>query len=342
MRVFRSMLKFSAWALAAILSLLFVAVGLAYMRQHRTFNAPYPALRASQDSALVEYGRYLAHGPARCADCHATESQRHLLAAGGEAELAGGHATVTYLGRFYAPNITPDPETGIGAVDDSTLARFMRTGINRHGEVGLPFMEYAGLTDRDIVALLSYLRSLPPIQAKTPAHEWNVLGIITKAFFLEPHPGSLVPSPSQQVRLDSLSRSGEVSVERGAYLATAVANCRACHTARNMKTGEYTSAPFAGGLAFTRKAAPVNTGGSESRDTVLTSPNLTPYPESGRLTGWSEDLFVARFKAGSILPWSPMPWGLYTRMRDSDMRSIYRYLKQLPAICYACPDLADE
>jgi hypothetical protein len=223
-------------------------------------------------------------------------------------------------------------------VDDSTLARFMRTGINRHGEVGLPFMEYAGLTDRDIVALLSYLRTLPPVRAKPPADQWNVLGVITKAFFLGPHEASQVPSRSVQDRLDSLSVSGEVSIERGAYLATAVANCRACHTARNMKTGEYTSAPFAGGLVFTRKAAPANANGVESLDTVLTSPNLTPHAESGRLAGWSEDLFVARFKAGSVLPWSPMPWGLYARMRESDMRSIYRYLKTLPSICYACPD----
>jgi hypothetical protein len=226
-------------------------------------------------------------------------------------------------------------------VSDSVLARFMRTGINRHGEVGLPFMEYAGLTDRDIVALLSYLRTLPPVKAQAPVDEWNVLGIITKAFFLGPHEGSMVPGPSQQKRLDSVSLSGEVSIERGAYLGTAVANCRACHTARNMKTGEYTSAPFAGGLVFTRKAAPSHASAAEFSETVLTSPNITPHPESGRLASWTEDLFVSRFKAGSVLPWSPMPWGLYSRMRESDMRSIYRYLQQLPPICHACPDWGD-
>jgi hypothetical protein len=45
---------------------------------------------------------------------------------------------------------------------------------------------------------------------------------------------------------------------------------------------------------------------------------------------WSEDTFVARFRAGEVVPGTPMPWGAFARFTDDDVRAIYRYLRTLP------------
>jgi mono/diheme cytochrome c family protein len=152
-----------------------------------------------------------------------------------------------------------------------------------------------------------------------PKDAWNVLGVITKAFFLAPEADRSAP----------VFVHPDTTAEYGQYLATALANCRSCHTARNMKTGEYTGSFFAGGLEFRNGDHP---------ETLLRSPNLTPDSASGRLAAWTVEEFISRFRAGQLMPWSPMPWGPYRRMADSDLRALYYFLKTLPATCFACRD----
>jgi hypothetical protein len=60
------------------------------------------------------------------------------------------------------------------------------------------------------------------------------------------------------------------------------------------------------------------------------SPNITSHPDSGRLGRMTEDEFVARFRAGRLLPGSPMPWQDFARMGEDDLRAIYRYLETVP------------
>jgi len=60
------------------------------------------------------------------------------------------------------------------------------------------------------------------------------------------------------------------------------------------------------------------------------TPNLTPDPTTSPVGGWPEDTFVARFRAGEVVPGTPMPWGAFARFTDDDVRAIYRYLRSLP------------
>ena len=55
-----------------------------------------------------------------------------------------------------------------------------------------------------------------------------------------------------------------------------------------------------------------------------------PDPKTGVIANLSEDQFVARMRAGRILPGSPMPWQAYARMEEDDLRAIYRFLRSLP------------
>ncbi len=285
----------------------------AQFRADREFSSPLPEIRSVSDSAVIARGRYLVHGPGHCADCHAPVSEKSKVDAGLEARLSGGYALKIFLGEIIATNITPDPETGIGKISDGELARFFRTGIDHRGRVGLPMMMYADLTDGDLTAVLSYLRSVPPVRHAVPPSRYNLLGKITKAFFLEPfYPKAEAPPiPPGETR------------EYGGYLVETVSNCASCHTARNMKTGEYTGPRLAGGLVFRKSDAP-------SR--MVISPNLTPDPRTGALAGWSRERFIERMRKGNLREWSPMPWGPFSRMTNPDLGAIYLYLTGLDPI----------
>jgi mono/diheme cytochrome c family protein len=173
---------------------------------------------------------------------------------------------------------------------------------------------YADLADDDLVAILSFLRSLPPRSGTPPRTRINLLGKLTLAYFLDPY----APDGPPPAHLDR-----DASSAYGGYLANTLAGCRTCHTARNLRTGAYTSPSFSGGLSFHSRLNPGQ---------VYVSPNLTPDPATGRLTGWTEDAFVARFRAGLLLPDSPMPWGSFRRMTDDDLRAAYRYLRALAPV----------
>jgi mono/diheme cytochrome c family protein len=305
------------WSIRFFLFLAASAAGLillAYARADRIFDAHVRPLKASTDSALIARGRYLVYGPGHCADCHAPPAKKAEVDAGRKTDLSGGYALRTFLGEIIAPNITSDTLAGIGGVSDSLLTRFFRHGIDRHGRVGLPVMQYPDLSDRDLIAILSFLRTVDPVPNRVPPSRYNVLGKITKAFFLGPFAPSQSPPP--------VIEPGATR-EYGGYLANAVANCSGCHTARNMKTGEFTGPPFAGGLVFRNARDPGR---------IVVSPNLTPDPETGAIAGWTRERFLERMRKGNLREWSPMPWGPFGRMTDADLEAIRLYLNGLEPV----------
>lgn len=272
-----------------------------------------PAIHASTDSAVIARGRYLASGPAHCIECHVTRAEAESVAKGAVFPMAGGMDFPSPVGTFHTPNLTPDSATGIGRFTDAQLARVLRYGVRPDGRAVVPFMEFQDLSDEDLTALLSYLRAQPPVARAVPDHEFNLMGKTVMAFVMKP--GAPAAPPPARSPADS------ASVERGAYLANTVATCAACHTQRNPMDGSYIGARYAGGGTF-----------SDPNDTTeFVSPNLTPA-RVGRITEWSEEQFLARFRAGSLLPGSPMPWVPFGRMSDNDVRAIFRYLRTLAPV----------
>lgn len=281
----------------------------------RSWDLPLPEVAVSTDSAVVARGEYLVYGPGHCADCHSSPSDRARLFAGEIVPLSGGIEEDTWLGRWMAPNLTPDTLTGIGGLSDGVLARMMRHGVNREDRISLPFTDsFADLTEEDLVAILSYLRTLAPAEGVGPSSQVNLWGKLTLAYFIEPYgpagtpPASLSPGPT---------------VEYGGYLANTVGRCGSCHTPRNLKTGEYLGPRFSGGLPFESR---------ENPGTVYVTPNLTPDAATGHIVSWSEEDFVLRMVAGASIADSPMPWGSFRRMTEEDLRAIYRYLMSLDPV----------
>ena len=276
------------------------------------------SLSASTDPAVIDRGRYLAYGPAHCAYCHNTMDNWARLDAGEHVPLVGGGEFKLPFGTFRAPNLTPDEETGIGRATDAQLARMLRHNIRVDGRVAIPFMEFQNLSDEDVVAVISFLRSQEPVHNVVPPAEVSLLGKVLLTFMIKPLQGEPAASAPAE----------EVTIERGRYVATNIANCMGCHSERSMTDGSYTGPQFAGGMLMTLD-------GDESRGFV--TPNLTPDAATGRITSWTEDQFVARFRAGPQFRESHMPWNAFMRMSDTDLRAIYRFLHSLEPVANETP-----
>ena len=291
-----------------LLMIVFVTISL---RWDRHFAAPYPRLAASSDPAIIARGRYLAYGPAHCADCHTSPADVDRLRGGDSPPLSGGGTFDIPPGKIRVPNVTPDSATGIGGLSDSAIARMLRYGVRPDGRSAIPFMEFHEMSDADIVAVLSFLRSQPAVRNVVADHSLNLVGKAVMAFVIKPiGPTGTPPAESPP--------SGP-TLERGAYLVDAISNCAGCHTKRNMVTGAYTGPRLAGGV-------PMETAGAKPIE--LTPPNITA-DSGGRTALWTEDEFLARFHAGERIPGSPMPWLMFGRMSDNDIRAIYRYLRSV-------------
>lgn len=90
------------------------------------------------------------------------------------------------FGKFYTRNITPDSATGIGRYSDGELARVLRHSVKPNGEAVLPFMPFQNMSDEDLTAVISYLRSTKPVRNEVPEHNWNVMGNVIIAFLIKP------------------------------------------------------------------------------------------------------------------------------------------------------------
>jgi len=289
----------------------------------KTFEAPYPQISASQDSAVIARGKYLALGPAHCAHCHAPMSELGKVDAGEEVPLSGGFNFVIPLGTLYAPNITSDPATGIGNLSDQEIARSLRYGLRHDGQAIIDLMPFYDLSEEDLTAIISWLRTQPPIKNKRPENEYSFLGKMVKTYALKPTGDSVVPPTPPS---DSTAAYGK-------YLVNSVANCRGCHTERNLMNGAFIGPELAGGFPM----EVMDENGDIIKGKHVVSPNLTPDQKTSIIADWSKDDFIGRFRNGRVIPGSPMPWGPFSRMTDLELTAIYKYLKTVEPVNYEIP-----
>jgi mono/diheme cytochrome c family protein len=191
--------------------------------------APFvtPALAAAlQAPGDVARGRavFFAGG---CAACHVSQGQPegqvdHL-------KLGGGLELKSPYGSFFAPNISPDPEDGIGQWTAADLVNAMKSGVSpdgRHYFPAFPYTTYAHARVEDIRDLMAFLRTLQPVKGKAPPHRiafaFNIRGGLGlwKRLFLDQTPlGDDATQPPEW--------------NRGRYLVMALGHCAECHSARN-------------------------------------------------------------------------------------------------------------
>lgn len=177
---------------------------------------PAAAQPDSDDPAVR--GEYIA-AAAGCTSCHTREANP---------PFAGGRPLPTQFGQISVPNITPDPETGIGDYNFEEFERALRHGERNDGAPlypAMPYMHFTKMTDENISDLWAFLQSVEPVRNEVPeptlAFPYNVRSAVGawQAIYLEP--GRFEPDPD----LDE-------EANRGAYIVEALAHCSFCHTPR--------------------------------------------------------------------------------------------------------------
>ena len=267
------------------------------------------AARAA-DTALAARGAYLA-AAAGCADCHTDWPHGGRL-------YAGGRALTTPFGTFYAPNITPDLETGIGQWSDAQFLNALREGVRPDGSNYFPVFPYPSftkITDEDARAIKAYLFTQPAAKQSNRAHDvafpfsWRFLQNGWKLLFFSP--GPFRPAPER----------GE-AYNRGAYLVTALAHCSECHTPRNW-FGATQPSRFLAGTAHGPDGKAV--------------PNITPDSETG-IGKWSDDDIVTLLKDGQTPDFDFVGGAMAevvkntAQLTNADRHAIAVFLQSVPAV----------
>lgn len=257
-------------------------------------------------AALLERGKYLMNGVVACGNCHFQRGPQGepLLDKG----LSGGMVFDEPPFKAYAPNITPDRETGIGRWTDAQLAKAIREGIRPDKTVigpPMPISFYREMSDDDLAAIIAYLRAQPAVSNKVPKSKYHI-----------PLPPSYGPT-IKQVK----APSPRDKVKYGEYLAN-IGHCMDCHNPRDQK----------GMLQMLQLGA----GGQEFRGPwgVSVSRNLTPH-ETG-LKNATDAQIERGIREGIDKNGQPMkpPMGFpfYKTINAEDMSALIAYLRSLKPI----------
>jgi mono/diheme cytochrome c family protein len=254
----------------------------------------------------VARGRYLA----QAGDCMACHTAR------GGVAYAGGVGIDTPFGTVFAPNITPDAETGIGDWSSAHFWRAVHNGRSRDGRLlypAFPYPNYTKMTREDSDAIHAFLMSLAPVKQPNKPHalrfpyDTTLALAVWRAVYFQP--GSYVPDPG---------RSGDWN--RGAYLVQGLGHCNACHSTRNALGASSDTLDLGGGLI------PVQN---------WYAPSLTAPHEAG-VSEWEAAHVVDLLKKGvtpqaSVLgPMSEVVFRSTQFLDDTDLRAMATYLKALP------------
>ena len=269
---------------------------------------PPPTSEPATLTTAAHRGRELAL-TGNCAGCHT---------APGGAPYAGTRAIDTPFGVFRAPNITPDPETGIGRWSAGDLRRALHEGLSRDGSPlypACPYPNFTRTTREDTDALFAFLRSVAPVRQPRLAHELHfpydqrALLRAWRALYFDA--GRYRPDPTQSAQWN-----------RGAYLVQGLGHCGACHTPRNRLGAARADADLAGGrfgahgwyspsLRSTGEAGP---GDANAHDAVA-------LLGSGVAPG-----------AAATGPMGAVVFDSLQHLPRTDLQAIAHYLRSLPAL----------
>jgi len=274
---------------------------------------PAPQMTAPTTPEAIERGKYLAEAMTGCSACHSPidESRPGDFPQPG-LEYAGRifPAGSGFPGKIVAPNLTPDPETGIGQWTDGEIVRAVREGVSRDGRPLFPLMNYPNyrdLSDADALSIVAYLRTRKPIRRDNGRTELDFpVGMMIR----------MVPRP-----LEGPPRGvPEAGVERGRALLK-IMMCGECHTPRDDRGNPIAGKELAGGNEFKGKWGAVYAA------------NITSHPSSG-IGAYSNDDLKRVFREGKNRAgrelWV-MPWSITRNLTEPDVDALIAALREVPA-----------
>jgi len=265
-------------------------------------------------SALPAHAPDLANGKTMfyaggCASCHATPEQEDLT------RLGGGRELKTPFGIFYPPNISPDPNDGIGNWTEAQFVTAMWKGTSpdgRHYFPAFPYTSYQHMKLADVRDLFAHLKTLPAAQGKSRDHDlrfpFNIRRIVGgwKLLYLDGKP--FTPDPAQNEQWN-----------RGAYLVNAPGHCAECHSPRSALGGIIDRQRFAGG---------------PSADGESTVPNITQAGIGSYSAGDIEEILATGMNPDGDNVGGDMASVVRntSQLTQGDRAAIAAYIKSLPPV----------
>ncbi len=248
-----------------------------------------------------------------CASCHAAPN------ASGDAlkTLSGGQSLPTPFGTFHVPNISPDPQHGLGSWTVAEFGDAMTRGVGKNGEhlyPSFPYTSYARMTAQDINDLFGYLKTLPASTNDAPPHDLPfpldmrlALGGWKFLYFDKGAP---------RVQLANAS----ADVARGQYLVEGPGHCGECHTPRTPLGGLINDKWLAGGP------------NPEGEGTI---PDITPGSQA--IGSWTVADIASYLETGFTPDFDSVGGSMVkvqqnmAKLSAEDRNAIAAYLKAIPA-----------
>jgi mono/diheme cytochrome c family protein len=201
-----------------------------------TQPATVEASALPQRMASTDNGRnvFFAGG---CASCHAVPNQEDRT------RLGGGLGLKSPFGTFYVPNISPDPNDGVGGWSEAQFVTALVKGTSPSGEhyyPAFPYTTYQRARIDDLRDLFAFIKTLPPVQGRARDHDLSFPFTVRRGLGL----WKLLYVDGQPFRSDP-GQSAEWN--RGAYLVNSLGHCAECHSSRDPLGGINEGQRFAGG-----------------------------------------------------------------------------------------------
>ena len=264
------------------------------------------AQTANTQPDLVKRGDYLVNTIMTCGNCHSPKGPPSAVAG---KEFTGGPPFDLPPFKVTPSNITQDKETGIGGWSDADIKKLMRTGEMRNGvhiAMIMPTGFYHIMTDRDLDAVVAYLRTIKPIKNTVAAPVYKM-----------PQVEHVLPGAEKKYTEAMFSDRQK----HGFYLAT-IAHCMECHTPMEKGVRQWGTRLGAGGFDF-----PGPWG-------VSTSRNITQSKTKG-IGAWTDAEIKRAITTGVSRDGShlkpPMGFHYYATVTDDDLNDIVAYLRTVPA-----------
>lgn len=285
--------KYASLTLLGILLIVSIFFGYAKYSVNQRFEKTYAVdikpFQVHADSATLALGGHLAITKG-CRDCHADDM--------------GGKVLIDdpMLGRISPSNLTSGKGGIAKSYSTEDWVKAIRHGINQDSKplMLMPSQELNVLTEKDLNALIAYCQSLPPVDRELPENTLKPLGVVlTHLNKIHMISAEVIDHNTEMV----VEIPNEVSLEHGKYLAV---SCTGCH-----------HPDFKGGPS-----------------PIPGSPEVANITQSGHLGRWSETQFIATLRTGLTpegkqLANEYMPWQMTSAYTDTELKSIYLYLKSL-------------
>jgi cytochrome c553 len=290
----RRIMGVMGYVAGAVAVLLAVGYGAAFAVSSRKLaekhDVTLTTVAVPDDEAAMAWGSHLVNAVTGCQDCHGSD-------------LSGRVMSDDAVALMTAPNLTSGRGGIGGELSEGDWVRAIRHGVRRDGRslLVMPSYAYARLSDRDLGAMVAYLKQIPPMDNEVPEFKLRPMGrALVAAGALD---GEFVAK-----KASLLTTSGEIepglSLEYGEYLAT-ISGCTSCH-GPDLKGGP--------------------SGAPDAPPATDISPNV--------LAAWDIQDFLQAMREGRRPDGSTlsdyMPWRVMGGMTDDELGAIWLFLSNLP------------